>query len=243
MHCNQAKQIYDQNIQAYLDSPVGGKNDIQNQVFTHFLRFLNPGASVLDLGCGPGTNAKIMLKSHPHVRITGLDLSKAMIRQARKAVPDGIFHCRDIRTVRYPENVYDAVIIASVAFHLKPKELIELIKNAAAVLKPDGLLFLNYWSGEYSGFKQLDFADRPMMVHYHDDSFLSQIIRFYAFGNLAVKRHQRRLATATGSELITDTYYFGQTLKNMNAADLLRHNTMNSVIHRIFEKGFRKRPT
>ncbi|MCL1804590.1 MAG: class I SAM-dependent methyltransferase [Clostridiales bacterium] len=241
MHCNQARQIYDQNIQAYLKSPVGGKNNIQSKALSRFLRFLKPGARVLDLGCGPGMNAELVMNSYPHIRVTGLDLSRVMIRHARKRAPKGDFHCLDIRTASYPENAFDAIIVASVAYHLKPAELAELIRNAAAALKPDGLLFLNFWSGGYSGFKQLDFANRPMMVYYHEDTFLSQLIRLHAFGSLSVKKHPRQLDTASGQESITDVYYVGQALKTYSAADLLIYDSMYSVAHRVFEKGVRKK--
>ena len=241
MHCIQASQIYDQSLSAYIDSPIGGKNEVQNKALARFLRFLTPGARVLDIGCGPGGNAKLMIKANPLVHVTGVDLSKAMIGYARKSVPGGTFHCKDIRVMQYPENAYDAVILASVVFHLNPEELIGLIKNIAAALKPDGLLFLNFWSGMYSGFKRLDFAERPMMVYYYDDSFLFHLVRFFAFGNLAVYRYQRKLETAVGAETITDNYYYGQTLKNVSEADMDRYDAMKTVLYRIFERGGQKR--
>ena len=221
MHCNQAKQVYDRSIEAYLNSPIGGKNYIQDNVLAHFLHFLPHCAKVLDLGCGAGSNANLVMKGAPHAKVTGLDISKAMIQYAQETVPEGTFHCRDIRNVHLPENTYDAVIVASVAFHLKPEEMSGLFKKIAAALKPDGLLFLNYWSGEYSGFKHLDFADRPMMIYYHNDSFFTRLIRSHAFGNLAVKRYPRKLVTAINPEIISDNYFFGQILKNMHASDLL----------------------
>jgi SAM-dependent methyltransferase len=185
---------------------------------------------VLDLGCGPGINASFLLETDMLCKVTGVDISKGMIRRARETAPKAIFHCRDIRYVHFPENAYDAVIVASVIFHLHPAELTGLIRMIANVLKPDGLLFLNFWSGEYSGFKSLDFADRPMMVHYHDEPFLSQLLRRYSFGNLSVKKNCRKLETSAGSESVTEVFCIEHSLKDKKARDLLHSGAMNPLI-------------
>lgn len=241
MHCIQAVQIYEDNLPAYLNSPVGGQNDVQSRALTHFLRFLNPGARILDLGCGPGLGAELVLKSHSLIRVTGIDLSKAMIEYARKKVPAGTFHCLDIRKIRFPNDAFDAVIAASVIIHLNPEELVELIHKITAALKPDGLLFLNFWSGDYSGFKQLDFADRPMMIYYHDDSWLSRLIRLQAFGILGAEHYQRRLDTASGAESIRDVYYIGHILKSKDLGEISEPPSANPVVFRLMEKGAKKK--
>jgi len=58
-----------------------------NQAFLAFIpEFLGkPGATVLDLGCGPGQTAKYL--TDLGVEISGLDLSEKILEQASAATP------------------------------------------------------------------------------------------------------------------------------------------------------------
>ncbi|MDR0468572.1 MAG: class I SAM-dependent methyltransferase [Peptococcaceae bacterium] len=224
-------QIYDACAQTYDDSPLGGKNAVQHSVFKRFLSFLCPGSKVLDLGCGPGINASFLLETDILCKVTGVDISKGMIRRARETVPKASFFCRDILTIHLPEDAYDAVVVASVIFHLHPSELASLIRLIANALRPDGLLFVNFWSGEYSGFKSLDFTDRPMMVYYHDDSFLSHLMHRYSFGSLSLKKYRRELETSAGPETVTEVSYIGHSLKDKKVRNLIRSDAMYPFVY------------
>jgi len=217
-------QTYDASAEAYQDSPIGGNNEIQKAMLEHFLHFLAPKSRVMDLGCGSGANAKTIRESHALRRVTGLDISTEMLRRAQITAPECKFLHRDIRTVSYPENAYDAAVVASVSIHLDEDELVGLIQNISKALIPDGLLFLNFWTGDYSGFKRLDFASRPMMVCYHDEPFLLKLMRSCSFAQLRAKRFQRTIETGYGPETITETYYFGHLLKDRRAIDILPSN-------------------
>lgn len=199
-----------------MNHPLGGKNTLQDKIFQLFLRYLSPKANVLDLGCGAGTHLKLVLEGNPSRKVTGIDLCPEMIKTARQSVPKGTFACRDLRTFKFPESTYDAVILASVINHLKAEELEKLVVDVAYTIKPDGLLFMNFWSGEYSGFKCLDFADRPMLVNYYDCLYILNLMRDHNFGSLKVKRFHQQLETSAGSETIQDCYYFGHMLKEVD---------------------------
>ena len=54
-----------------------------------FLSLLPKGALILDLGCGPGRDAKVF--AGKGFRVVGVDLSKNMIRAARKRVKNALF--------------------------------------------------------------------------------------------------------------------------------------------------------
>jgi cyclopropane fatty-acyl-phospholipid synthase-like methyltransferase len=65
-----------------------------------------PGTRVLDLGCGPGTYAVPL--AHQGAEVTGVDLSEAMLDQARQACADAGAPVRlvraDMRDVVEPES-------------------------------------------------------------------------------------------------------------------------------------------
>ena len=47
-----------------------------------------PGAAVLDLGCGTGLELDAYFRRNPTARVTGLDLSEAMLDALRAKHPD-----------------------------------------------------------------------------------------------------------------------------------------------------------
>lgn len=77
-----------------------------------YMRHLIPeGASILDLGCGPGD---LLAALKPSVGV-GVDFSEQMIREAREAHADLSFHHADVETiseVREIEGPFDYIILS-----------------------------------------------------------------------------------------------------------------------------------
>jgi SAM-dependent methyltransferase len=209
-------------------------------MFRHFLRFLNPTAKVLDLGCGAGAYLKLVLEANPARQVTGVDLCPEMIKAAKAAVPTGAFHCRDIRTFDYVENAYDAVILALVINHLKEDEVKALAARVAHTVKPDGLLFMNFLSGEYSGFKHLEFADRPMLINYYDCLDIMCLMRSRHFASLRAKQFPYQMETSIGPEPVQDCYYFGHLLKTVDTSLRLKSAVAEPMI--FYAGGKRTKP-
>lgn len=70
---------------------------------------LPAGSHVLDLGCGTGLPTARQLTEAGH-RVTGIDLSGAMVELAEENAPDGEFHRMDICEVeRYDFGPFDGV--------------------------------------------------------------------------------------------------------------------------------------
>jgi len=59
-------------------------SNIERNRWTVDLLALAPGASVLEIGCGPGIGLGALLETVPDCRVTGLDHSELMIRQAAR---------------------------------------------------------------------------------------------------------------------------------------------------------------
>ncbi|MCQ8772841.1 trans-aconitate 2-methyltransferase [Streptomyces telluris] len=75
---------------------------------------LRDPARIVDLGCGPGNVTALLAERWPGARITGLDNSEAMLRQARAGVPGVAFAHADLREWA-PEETYD-LIVSSATF-------------------------------------------------------------------------------------------------------------------------------
>jgi ubiquinone/menaquinone biosynthesis C-methylase UbiE len=104
---------------------------------------IRPGATVLDLGCGIGSNT-LMLAGHvgPSGRVHALDRSRTMLDiTARRAAARGLVvtcHQGDAASLTFPNASLDAVWIERVLLHVpSPTAVMAEIRR---VLKPPGQL-------------------------------------------------------------------------------------------------------
>ena len=58
----------------------------------------------MDLGCGPGDVTRLVRRKRPFV--TGIDLSSAMIKQARQADPGGNYEVHDMSALDRNSSLY-----------------------------------------------------------------------------------------------------------------------------------------
>ncbi|MBU0515019.1 MAG: class I SAM-dependent methyltransferase [Proteobacteria bacterium] len=103
------------------------------------------GGHVLEIGCGTGELAAMMIQRG--ATVDGFDLSPAMLAVAGKRIEDeglgGRFSVRPLGVDgmdRLPDRAYDAVVATLVLSELSDDERRFAIKHAARVLKPGGRL-------------------------------------------------------------------------------------------------------
>lgn len=106
-------------------------------------KFLNPIASVLDLGCGNGRNLQYLSETYG-MRGVGYDSSREAIAQAKKAA-DGkplVYEVRSIaEPIPLPDNSQTIVLDMMTSHFLNKEQRANLRKEIARVLKPGGWLF------------------------------------------------------------------------------------------------------
>lgn len=118
--------------------------------FTRFLerefgrKYLNPIASVLDLGCGNGRNLMYLSRTFG-VRGFGCDISSQAISQARK-VSEGLPLTYGVQSISDPIPLPDSsqtIVLDMMTSHfLNAAERAQLMGEIKRVLKPGGWLFL-----------------------------------------------------------------------------------------------------
>lgn len=105
-----------------------------------FIKLLPKKGSVLDAGCGPGTEVRYFYRRG--LKATGVDYSKAMIDKARELVPNGEFRVMDIKKLKFPKNSFDGLWTAGVLVHFSERELPKIFDEFKRVLKPEGILYI-----------------------------------------------------------------------------------------------------
>lgn len=107
---------------------------------------LEPGESVLDIGCGAGVDTFVAgLLVGPRGRSVGVDLSADMIARARNNLAamemDNVeFHQGSAEEPAFPDESFD-VVISNAALNLVPDKKLALA-HAYRVLKPGGRLMV-----------------------------------------------------------------------------------------------------
>lgn len=192
---------------------------------------LKTGASLLDLGCGPGLYASRFAQAGFHV--TGVDYSHRSVEYASKYAKENNLEI----TYRYQnyleladENRYDAAFLIYGDFcPLNPKQRATLLKNVQRALKPNGKFVLdvttrecrrkhgnkNHWYAAESGF----WRPGPHLVleegfDYPEQSiWLDQYTVIEADGKLSVYRNWFQDYTpATITEELLQSSFFVESL-------------------------------
>ncbi|MCB1118719.1 MAG: methyltransferase domain-containing protein [Chlamydiia bacterium] len=110
-----------------------------------FLTYLSMGDEVLDLGCGPGTDARYFTDQGFHV--TGIDVSEKMIEMAEEAVPEGNFAVMDLEQLSFPKEHFDAIWACASLLHTPKEQLPGVLKKLHALLKQEGILYVSLKEG------------------------------------------------------------------------------------------------
>ncbi len=105
-----------------------------------FLSYLASGASILDVGCGPGHQAKYLIEHG--FKVTGIDLSEEMIKIAQKACPTGQFLVKDIISPLEMDTSFDGVYAKASLLHIPKNEIASVLKNITESLKSGGYLYV-----------------------------------------------------------------------------------------------------
>lgn len=100
-----------------------------------------PFIDLLDAGCGPAPMISLLSEKYPDRHYTGLDLTPAMIEEAKKKnIPNAEFVVGDCENFPFEGNSFDA-IICSMSFHHYPNPQ-AFFNSVKRCLRPKGRLIL-----------------------------------------------------------------------------------------------------
>jgi 2-polyprenyl-3-methyl-5-hydroxy-6-metoxy-1,4-benzoquinol methylase len=147
----ESQQYWDDLASTFDNEPDHGLRDtLIRETWTEFLKTWLPqtSATILDIGCGTGS-LSIVLAGLGH-RVTGIDLSPAMISHAQvKTVTHGFqvdFHVMDAAFPQLSNQQFDVIICRHLLWTLPGPE--QVLQRWAEFLKPKGRLILieGFWT-------------------------------------------------------------------------------------------------
>ena len=93
---------------------------------------------ILDLGCGPGRDLR-RFTALGHV-VVGLDGSSELVAMARAETDCEVLH-QNFLALDLPLARFDGIFANASLFHVPSSQLARVLRDLAAALKPDGVLF------------------------------------------------------------------------------------------------------
>ena len=103
---------------------------------------LNPGDTVLDVGCGFGDQDNYWLNKYNLAQLTAINVTESQLEHARTRFPDErlTFEYASAIDLPYEENRFDKLLALESAFHFNTRE--QFFTQAFRVLKPGGRIAL-----------------------------------------------------------------------------------------------------
>ena len=111
------------------------------------LKYLKPGAHILDLGCGSGRDSKAFLQKG--YQVTAVDGSKELCKIASENIGQEVI-CQLFDELE-ETNTYDGVWACASLLHLPTDELKKVIQKVEQSLKKGGYFYASFKYGEFEG--------------------------------------------------------------------------------------------
>lgn len=127
-------------------------NDIKS-IADFFIKRLK-GQKILDIGCGPGRDAKYF--SEHNLQVTGIDLTSNFLKIASLNAPNAKFIQMDMRNLDFSENSFDGIWASASFLHVPKKDAKNTLLGFKKVLKPMGIIYLSVKQGDGEKFIQKD---------------------------------------------------------------------------------------
>ena len=208
---------------AYLDRAASVLKEFR-QVGDRLLG-LKPGELLLDVGCGTGdATAQLATGVIPGGRTVGIDLSEAMITEARKRAAGSDlpleFRIADAHDLPFPDNHFDACSAERVFVHLA--DPLGVLAEMVRVVKPGGRVVVREADLDMIAIDASDRATTRAIVQFFADSMRNgwigrQLFRLFEAANLVEVAFHPHPYPVTSFGVLNTMLPFEQTARS--AAD------------------------
>jgi ubiquinone/menaquinone biosynthesis C-methylase UbiE len=124
------------------------RKPFDRELLDEFARRIVGIGQVCEIGCGPGQISRYLKDSAADV--CGIDLSREMVKQARRLNSDIQFESGDMLALKCADASFGAIVSFYAIIHLRREDVIKALREMNRVLHPGGLLLLSFHGGEGS---------------------------------------------------------------------------------------------
>lgn len=125
--------------------------------------------TALDVGCGPGQYAELLAKMG--FEVTLLDASRKMLERASTRLGISSDHLLPINIFNanwgFPDLSFDLIFACAIMIHVPKERRSQVYTTFYHLLKPDGILFVNYKIGDHTLISE----DGRFFAYYRDESW------------------------------------------------------------------------
>ena len=164
--------------------------------FEKFSKLL-PSGRVIDLGCGAGRDAGLLIGGgYDYV---GVDLSEAMLTLAHASHPDADFRLMSLYRLEFPDAHFDGFWAMTSLIHVPKRNIDRVLGEIRRVVRPGGVGFISMWKGEGESVVRgwMD-GDSRLFVDYQPGEWAEALVRN---GFMVLDSAQRAFRSSTGRDL------------------------------------------
>jgi len=136
---------------------------------------------ILDIGCGIGKDSGYMHSQG--FGVIGIDISKGMLKVAKKNFPKIDFRLADFRHVDFLDNSFDGIFAAYSLIHIPKSDILKTLKRLNRFMKAHGFIYIALQSGKPNElFVNLAFASKEkVFLNVYSYSEIKEILNKVGF--------------------------------------------------------------
>ncbi len=184
--------------------PYSEKYFTDTSDFAHiesFISRIKPHGSVLEIGCGAGQFSQYLISKG--FSVIGIDLSDAMLTLAKEHVPQGDFQTMDMRSLSFPDSMFDGVIAPYSLIHIPDAEVTETLKGFSRVLTSQGRICLIVQQGDADHMVTEPFApDKQIFFNFFTPERIQAHVQEAGFTTIEIKTISCDDPYALGTEIL-----------------------------------------
>lgn len=187
------RRSYDETAVQYQENNAKLQPEVKAKAF---LSYLAPNSKILDLGCGPGRDAKFFVeRGH---KVVGVDISSQMVALARVSVPTAEFIISDIESLNLTPESVDAIWASSSLLHVSKQAMPGVLANIYRSLKPGGIFYVSMKKGTGEELKaDLRYGGVEKFWNYVDEVELIKLLTNQGFQILEQETHEKSTSYQT----------------------------------------------